>query len=190
MRRAGWVFATLVLLAPTAASAQSAPPSGPGAPGSTVAGPVLDITADVLDLTLTVSALDGSTSDIDRGREVDLQLAADVFFAFGQADLTPDASTVLAGVAERLRTQAVGTVSVVGHTDAVGDDASNLTLSQRRAGTVVTDLNARLTGTGLTLAASGKGEAEPVAPNALPDGKDNPDGRQQNRRVTITFVKK
>lgn len=190
MRRAGWVFATLVLLAPTAASAQSAPPSRQGARGSTVAGPVLDITADVLDLTLTVSALDGSTSDIDRGRGVDLQLAADVFFAFGQADLTPAASTVLAGVAERLRTQAVGTVSVVGHTDAVGDDASNLALSQRRAGTVVTDLNARLTGTGLTLAASGKGEAEPVAPNALPDGKDNPDGRQQNRRVTITFVKK
>jgi outer membrane protein OmpA-like peptidoglycan-associated protein len=100
-----------------------------------------------------------------------------LFFAFGQAELTPAAASVLEEVAERLRTQAVGVVSVVGHTDAVGDDASNLILSQRRAGTVVTDLDARLTGSGLTLSASGKGETEPVAPNALPDGKDSPDGR-------------
>ncbi len=190
MRPTGLICATLVLLGPAAAWAQSGPSSGPAAQGSTVAGPVLNITAEVIDLTLTVSALDGSTSDIDRGKEVDLQLAADVFFAFGQSDLTPAASTVLAEVADRLRTQAVGTVSVVGHTDAVGDDESNLVLSQRRAATVVTDLKARLTGTGLTLTASGKGEAEPVAPNALPDGSDNPDGRRQNRRVTVTFVKK
>jgi hypothetical protein len=78
LRRAGFVPAALVLLGPTTASAQSSP-SAPAsaAPGSTVTGPVLDITAVVLDLQLTVSALDGSTSDVDRGTEVDLQLAAD-----------------------------------------------------------------------------------------------------------------
>jgi outer membrane protein OmpA-like peptidoglycan-associated protein len=34
------------------------------------------------------------------------------------------------------------------------------------------------------LSVEGHGEREPVAPNTV-DGKDNPDGRQQNRRVEI-----
>jgi outer membrane protein OmpA-like peptidoglycan-associated protein len=33
------------------------------------------------------------------------------------------------------------------------------------------------------------GEANPVAPNANPDGSDNPEGRQKNRRVEIAVRK-
>ena len=35
----------------------------------------------------------------------------------------------------------------------------------------------------------GWGAQKPVAPNALPDGRDNPDGRQKNRRVEIVVKK-
>jgi len=35
---------------------------------------------------------------------------------------------------------------------------------------------------------AGRGEAEPVAANRRPDGSDDPDGRQRNRRVAILFV--
>jgi photosystem I P700 chlorophyll a apoprotein A2 len=35
----------------------------------------------------------------------------------------------------------------------------------------------------------GMGEADPVAPNENPDGSDNPEGRQKNRRVEITVKK-
>ena len=35
----------------------------------------------------------------------------------------------------------------------------------------------------------GWGKANPVAPNTNPDGSDNPEGRQKNRRVEITVKK-
>jgi outer membrane protein OmpA-like peptidoglycan-associated protein len=35
----------------------------------------------------------------------------------------------------------------------------------------------------------GWGEAKPVAPNTHPDGSDNPEGRQKNRRVELTVKK-
>jgi outer membrane protein OmpA-like peptidoglycan-associated protein len=35
----------------------------------------------------------------------------------------------------------------------------------------------------------GFGEQKPVAPNAKPDGSDDPEGRQKNRRVEITVKK-
>jgi outer membrane protein OmpA-like peptidoglycan-associated protein len=35
----------------------------------------------------------------------------------------------------------------------------------------------------------GFGAKNPVAPNANPDGSDNPDGRQKNRRVEIIIRK-
>jgi outer membrane protein OmpA-like peptidoglycan-associated protein len=39
------------------------------------------------------------------------------------------------------------------------------------------------------LAASGFGARDPVAPNRKPDGSDNPEGRQLNRRVTVLIRK-
>jgi len=35
----------------------------------------------------------------------------------------------------------------------------------------------------------GWGAAKPVAPNSKPNGADDPDGRQKNRRVEITIKK-
>jgi len=35
----------------------------------------------------------------------------------------------------------------------------------------------------------GLGKTRPVAPNANPDGSDNPEGRAKNRRVEITVTK-
>ena len=69
-------------------------------------------------------------------------------------------------------------VMIEGHTDATGDDASNLSLSERRAQSVV----AWLTSNGIAanrLQASGKGETVPVGDNTTEAG------RQQNRRVVI-----
>ena len=42
---------------------------------------------------------------------------------------------------------------------------------------------------GATFQSTGKGAADPVAPNTNPDGSDNPEGRARNRRVTITFAR-
>jgi outer membrane protein OmpA-like peptidoglycan-associated protein len=34
----------------------------------------------------------------------------------------------------------------------------------------------------------GYGMSQPIAPNSLPDGTDNPEGRQQNRRTEFKIV--
>ena len=41
----------------------------------------------------------------------------------------------------------------------------------------------------VSFAAKGFGAKNPVAPNTKPDGSDDPDGRQKNRRVEITITK-
>jgi OOP family OmpA-OmpF porin len=75
------------------------------------------------------------------------------------------------------------TIQVIGHTDSIGSAESNLQLSKRRAEAVRTGLVERLSESVVT--AFGLGETNPKAPNANPDGTDNPDGRRQNRRVEI-----
>jgi outer membrane protein OmpA-like peptidoglycan-associated protein len=69
---------------------------------------------------------------------------------------------------------------IVGHTDAVGTDSYNLSLSERRAAAVTSYLASQ----GVTrarLRPTGRGEAEPVASN------DTDAGRAQNRRVEVAI---
>jgi photosystem I P700 chlorophyll a apoprotein A2 len=76
--------------------------------------------------------------------------------------------------------------TVEGHTDAKGPDDYNQTLSEKRARTVKDWLVAR----GAMPADAriqGWGERHPVAPNARPDGSDDPQGRQKNRRVAVVL---
>nr|WP_157994791.1 OmpA family protein [Paracoccus tegillarcae] len=73
------------------------------------------------------------------------------------------------------------------HTDAKGSDDYNMALSDRLAVSVGTWLAAR----GIKLdrmTTRPRGESEPVAPNTLSDGDDNPEGRQLNRRVEFTIL--
>ncbi len=121
-----------------------------------------------------------------RGAETRFRLTADVLFDFDRAELRPQAEGVLRDVARQIRERGarVG-VRVEGHTDALGTDAYNDALSLRRAEAVRSWL---LGPGGLprgAIEAQGVGKRQPVAPNAKPDGSDDPVGRQQNRRVEI-----
>jgi outer membrane protein OmpA-like peptidoglycan-associated protein len=120
-----------------------------------------------------------------------LTLSADVLFHFNKSNLTPTAQSVLTQVAARIKSSATGTVSVDGYTDSIGTTQYNLGLSLRRAQSVVNFLKPATAGTTVTYSSQGFGEADPVAPNTLPSGADNPAGRALNRRVTISYdVKK
>ena len=80
-------------------------------------------------------------------------------------------------------------IRIQAHTDSKGDDNYNLRLSKRRAASVVSYLISK----GINkknLISKGYGESRPVAPNTKPDGSDNPEGRQMNRRVEFVVVKK
>jgi outer membrane protein OmpA-like peptidoglycan-associated protein len=134
----------------------------------------------------SVGVADDLQTEVRSGNEVEVNLNTDLLFEFGSSTLSADAKTRLTEVAQRLTDDASGTVTITGHTDSIGDDAGNLTLSQQRADAVKTAL-AEVTGPTLVLEVDAKGEAEPVAPNDI-EGRDNPDGRARNRRVTVSYT--
>ena len=107
-----------------------------------------------------------------------------VLFAFDSTELTPQARREIERMAFVLNhpQAAARRITLEGHTDAIGTEAYNLDLSRRRAEGVAQELVAR----GVQrdrLTADGFGKQRPLAPNTLPDGKDNPAGRALNRRV-------
>jgi len=116
---------------------------------------------------------------------LEVSLPADVLFDLDKADIRPDAQSPLHEVAQLLREKASGSVTIQGHTDALGTDSYNQTLSERRAAAVKTWLTTREGLSGLSFTTKGSGSQNPVAPNRNPDGSDNPAGRQMNRRVTF-----
>jgi outer membrane protein OmpA-like peptidoglycan-associated protein len=91
--------------------------------------------------------------------------------------------------ADVVRKGARGVVRIEGHTDGKGAAAYNQKLSERRAAAVQKWLAER-EGLRVKFATRGFGATKPVAPNAKPDGSDDPDGRQKNRRVEIVFGRK
>lgn len=139
-------------------------------------------------LSAQTSALSGAVSDFAVERTAlgtRVLLAADTLFEFDKATLTAAAQANVARTAELVRQGGAGRVTVTGYTDAKGEVAYNLALSQRRATAVVAALQAQPGLAERDLAAVGKGEADPVAPNAAPDGGDDPGGRARNRRVIV-----
>jgi len=103
---------------------------------------------------------------------------SDVLFDTGQHTLTPGAREKLATVAGILLAYPDLRLEVDGHTDSVGDDGYNQSLSERRAESVRGYLVQRGIPTA-AIGAHGYGESQPVASN------DSPAGRQQNRRVEL-----
>jgi outer membrane protein OmpA-like peptidoglycan-associated protein len=113
-------------------------------------------------------------------------VGADALFAFDQATLTPEAEETLTALVPLLAKAGKHPVSVEGHTDAKGSDSYNQTLSEKRARSVKDWLVAHnAVPAGATT--KGWGKQRPVAPNAKPDGADDPAGRQKNRRVEVVL---
>ena len=121
-------------------------------------------------------------------KEIQISLQGEILFDFDKADLRPAAESTLAQVATLIGKYPKAGTLIEGYTDAKGSDAYNAKLSDRRANAVKGWFAAH----GIkpaTLEAHGRGASKPVAPNKRPDGSDDPDGRQKNRRVEITIRK-
>ncbi len=100
-----------------------------------------------------------------RGADLVMELPADVTFAFDQADIQPRFLPALDAVARTIAAYPATDVEVIGHTDAVGSDAYNFALSQRRGSSVADFLVSRHTDP-QRLVVEGLGKTEPVASNA------------------------
>lgn len=115
-----------------------------------------------------------------------LSVVADALFEFNQAALTPRAEETLGALPAMLAEAGRHPMSIEGHTDSIGSVDYNQTLSEQRAQAVKTWLVARQA-VPATASLKGYGKSRPVASNTNPDGSDNPEGRQKNRRVELVI---
>jgi outer membrane protein OmpA-like peptidoglycan-associated protein len=115
-----------------------------------------------------------------------ISVVADALFDFNQSSLRADATETLSAAGPEIVKAGKHKITVEGHTDSIGSDAYNDRLSLARAASVRVWLAAHRfipADSGI----KGFGKRRPVAPNTLPDGKDDPAGRQKNRRVDIAI---
>lgn len=111
-----------------------------------------------------------------------------VLYDFNRATLRPESKTVLHELVTLMNDNPKIIVELGSHTDSVGSEKYNLKLSQARAQACVDFIISEGIGE-KRIFAKGYGKSRPIAPNSLPNGKDNPDGRQLNRRTEFTVVK-
>ncbi len=110
-----------------------------------------------------------------------VKYGADALFDFDKSVLKPEGRAKLDDLIAKIRGLDLEVIVAVGHTDAVGSNAYNQSLSVRRANAV----KAYLVSKGIEASrvyAEGKGETQPVANNKTSAG------RAQNRRVEIEVV--
>jgi OOP family OmpA-OmpF porin len=107
--------------------------------------------------------------------------AADAFFDFNKAVVKPEGKAKLDDLVGKVKGINLEVIIAVGHTDSVGTDAYNQTLSVKRSEAV----KAYLVSKGIEknrVYTEGKGEKQPVADNKTAEG------RSKNRRVEIEVV--
>lgn len=132
--------------------------------------------ADAEELRRQIAELNAKTTE--RGLVVTL---GDMLFETGKSNLKGNATAELAKLANFLETYPDRNLLIEGHTDSVGSEDSNMSLSQRRADSVRLFLvqqgvnSSRLT-------TYGKGESSPISDN------ESSEGRALNRRVEVIIT--
>lgn len=108
--------------------------------------------------------------------------SAEVYFAFGKAELTPEAGAVLDSLVASLKAEPrYLRIRITAHTDSIGTQAANEALSKRRAAAVREKLLQRGLGDA-QIEIAGYGKRRPAATNATEEG------RQKNRRATLDIM--
>ncbi|NNG26026.1 MAG: OmpA family protein [Ignavibacteriaceae bacterium] len=105
-----------------------------------------------------------------------------ITFETGKSDITPESAVVLQAALKTLKTYQDIIVEISGHTDNVGSNSSNQSLSQRRADSV----RFWLISNGVDpdrIIAKGYGEEFPRVPN------DTPDNKRMNRRIEFKRIR-
>lgn len=137
----------------------------------------------VLDLTLISDNIEDQTGRTESGEEISILLSSDVLFETNRSDLNDEAQGILEQVAQEIDDANSSTVSIDGYADNTGEDSINIPLSKERAESVESALSDLINREGVHLEVEGHGSADPIANN------NTEEGRERNRRVSVTFEK-
>jgi outer membrane protein OmpA-like peptidoglycan-associated protein len=150
--------------------------------GATVGGAVGAVIGNKMDKQAKKMEADlGKTATVERvGEGIKLTFNSQLLFDYGKTDLKESNKADLQKFSETLKQYTDTDLLIVGHTDNVGSDAFNQTLSEKRA-SAVSNYLASLGIPYSRLRIEGKGELQPITSN------DTEDSRTQNRRVEIAI---
>ena len=147
-----------------------------GGVAGAVIGKYMDKQAEKLKKDLDVLA------DVERvGEGIKITMKSGVLFDFNSSKINPSVNDNLIKFAETLKQYPDTEILVAGHTDNVGTEQYNMTLSQQRANAVANILKTNSVSRS-RLTVLGYGEKTPVADNTAESG------REQNRRVEFAIV--
>lgn len=118
---------------------------------------------------------------IKAGEGLIVKFDSGILFDFNKANLKDAARTNIANLATSMKNNPETNIMVIGHTDDVGSDSYNYSLSEKRAQSVK-DFAVTNGVSSSRITINGKGESEPIADNTTETG------RAQNRRVEIVIV--
>ena len=104
-----------------------------------------------------------------------------LFFAFNSADIQTQSEKEIRYLYDFLQRNPKLTIEISGHTDTIGTENYNQTLSLSRAQALLNRLQSKGISTD-RMTAIGKGSKEPIAPNSTEDG------RAKNRRVEVKIL--
>ncbi len=127
-----------------------------------------------------VDDFEGGLESIEEGGSIVLE---NIFFEFNKTDLLPESFPELNKVADFVMNNNIQLIEISGHTDNVGTESYNQNLSEGRAQSVVNYLASKGI-QGYRMKAVGYGELKPIETNRTDAG------REQNRRVEFTLLKK
>lgn len=107
-----------------------------------------------------------------------------LYFEFDEADMNPRTRRQLEIVSMILKADPGKKLTLSGHTDSLGSEDYNQSLSTRRAA-VVRDFLSNAGVSSSQIVTVAKGASQPRRPNVTETGDDNPEGRRANRRTEI-----
>ncbi|WP_444962798.1 OmpA family protein [Nocardiopsis sp. M1B1] len=134
-------------------------------------------------LTMISDDTDDNTGRTESEDEVSIILSSDVLFETNSAELSSNAQEILEQVATEINDASSSVVNVDGYADNTGSDSVNIPLSQNRAESVKSVLSELVTREGVSFEDEGHGSADPIGDN------ETEEGRERNRRVSVTFEK-
>ncbi len=110
-----------------------------------------------------------------------------ILYDYNKSDIRSDAESDLNMILGYMQSYPDLVVELSSHTDSRGSESYNQKLSQKRAEAATNWLVQK----GISpsrLKAVGYGESKPIASNEFEDGKDDPQGRQLNRRTEFKII--
>lgn len=135
----------------------------------------------------TIITLLNENDEIIKIEENESFIISKIFYAYDSYELNELSKNELNKLISILQKNPKLGVKLNAHTDDIGSETYNVALSQKRANAALDYILSKGIDKKRVLA-KGYGKSIPIAPNQLPSGADNPNGRSKNRRTEFSLI--